>query len=375
MNLSLSWSMGVEIRARPLAQSLQALYSDLQSLALICLNRTMPKLPSPEFSIEDAATRLGVHPETVRGYCRSGVLEATPGKNKRSGWRISLEALERFEAGRQSRPGNARLIAFSNQKGGVGKTTTTANLGYALVERGKKVLLIDCDPQANLTVGLGLAQVPANRSLAFVLANPGRFVTEVLQSTGTPGLDIVPSHLELAEVDQMLTGRFGGHNTLRNAISPEVLNHYDYVLFDSPPNFGQLTYNVLCAAQEVVIPVATHFYALQGLTSLLTRIIQVQKEANPKLSVLGLLATRYDSRVLLCRDVVAQLPKHGEQVFVTVINEASKAAEAPAWGQTVIQFQPDGQSANQHRRLAAEIELGFGQFDPGDEPEKVIQHG
>ena len=316
--------------------------------------------PIRDYSVEEVAERLGVHAETVRGYCRSGVLEGTPGKSKRSGWRISPGAVERFQATRETSRRSARVIAFSNQKGGVGKTTTTANLGYALAERGYTVLVIDCDPQANLTVGLGLAEVPANRSLANILANPGRTISEAIQNTRTPGLDIVPSHLELADVDQMLTGRFGGHNTLRNAISSEVLAHYDYILLDSPPNFGQLTYNVLCAALEVVVPVATHFYALQGLTSLLSRIAQVQKEANPKLRVLGLLGTRYDSRVILCRDVLASLPTHKEPVFETVIHEASKAAEAPSWGQTVIEYQPNGPSADQHRRLAVEVEMGIG---------------
>ena len=333
------------------------------------------KNPTREHSVEDVAARLNVHPETVRGWCRSGVLEAIAGPTKRSGWKIGQAALDKFLATREAHRATARVIAFSNQKGGVGKTTTTANLGYALVERGKNVLVVDCDAQANLTIGLGLAEVPASKSLAFVLANQGRTISEVIQPTRTPGLDIVPSHLELAEVDQMLTGRFGGHNTLRNAISYEVLAHYDYILMDSPPNFGQLTYNVLCAAQEVVVPVATHFYALQGLTALLSRVAQVQKEANPRLRVLGLLATRFDSRVLLCRDVLASLPRHGESVFDTVIHEASKAAEAPSWGQTVIEYQPNGPSADQHRRLAVEIETGIGQ-GAGLEVElaPVIQH-
>ena len=309
-------------------------------------------------SVEEVATRVGVHPETVRGWLRSGVLVGEAGKSKRSGWRITQLALEDYLRNRETIRRNARVIAFSNQKGGVGKTTTTANLGHALTERGHRVLVVDCDAQANLSIGLGVANIPASRSIAAILAQPNRKLTEVVQTTTTPNLDIVPSHLELAEVDQSLTGRFGGHNTLKNAISPELMAHYDYILLDSPPNFGQLTYNVLCAAQEVVVPVAAHFYALQGLTALLSRIEQVRREANPKLRVLGLLATRYDARMLLCKEVVAQLPKFAVPVFATIIHEASKAAEAPSTGQALGQFQPESHSAEQHRQLAAEIDLG-----------------
>jgi chromosome partitioning protein len=320
-------------------------------------------MSNPDYSVEEIASRVGVHPETVRGWLRSGVLVGEPGKNKRSGWRVPHENLETFLRSREIERRNARIIAFSNQKGGVGKTTTTANLGHALTERGYRVLVVDCDAQANLSIGLGVANIPASRSIAAILAQPDRKLSEVVQSTTTPNLDIVPSHLELAEVDQTLTGRFGGHNTLKNAITPELMAHYDFILLDSPPNFGQLTYNVLCAAQEVVVPVAAHFYALQGLTALLSRVEQVRREANPKLRVLGLLATRFDGRMLLCKEVVAQLPKFSVPVFKTIINEASKAAEAPSSGQAVGQFQPDSASAEQHRHLAAEIDLGVGELE------------
>ncbi|NJK43439.1 MAG: AAA family ATPase [Pleurocapsa sp. SU_196_0] len=313
--------------------------------------------------MDDIAERTGAHPETVRGWLRSGVLKGEQGRTKRDGWRVSPEALETFMKSREGTRRTARIIAFSNQKGGVGKTTTTANLGYALVERGKRVLVVDCDAQANLSLGLGVADTTPQRSIAAILGSPGRKLSEVIVHTQTVGLDIVPSHLELAEVDQMLTAKFGGHNTLRNALTPELLSHYDYVLLDSPPNFGQLTFNVLCSASEVVVPVATHFYALQGLTALLNRVEEVKREANPKLRILGLLATRFDPRVLLCKEVAATLPRHGP-TFRTVIHEASKAAEAPSWGRTVLQHDSHSQSAEQHRQLAAEIEFGVGVFEP-----------
>lgn len=317
--------------------------------------------PTQFLSVEEIAERSGNHAETVRGWLRSGVLKGVPGRTKREGWRVELPDLERFMKTRDGQRRSARVIAFSNQKGGVGKTTTTANLGYALVERGKRVLVVDCDAQANLSLGLGVADVVPTRSIVGILSTPTRKLSEVIISTQTPGLDIVPSHLELAEVDQMLTAKFGGHNTLRNAFTPELLSHYDYILLDSPPNFGQLTFNVLCASSEVVVPVATHFYALQGLAALLNRVEEVKREANPKLRILGLLATRYDPRVLLCKEVAATLPRHGP-VFETIIHEASKAAEAPSWGQTVLQADSKSQSADQHRRLAAEVEYGIGIF-------------
>ena len=312
-------------------------------------------------SVEEIAERSGTHPETVRGWLRSGVLKGQQGRTKRQGWRVDLPDLEQFIKSRVGQRRSARVIAFSNQKGGVGKTTTTANLGYALVERGKRVLVVDCDAQANLSLGLGVADVVPARSIVGILSTPTRKLSEVIVATQTPGLDIVPSHLELAEVDQMLTAKFGGHNTLRNAFTSELLSHYDYVLLDSPPNFGQLTFNVLCAANEVVVPVATHFYALQGLAALLNRVEEVKREANPKLRILGLLATRFDPRVLLCKEVAGTLHRHGP-VFETIIHEASKAAEAPSWGQTVLQADSKSQSADQHRRLAAEIEYGIGIF-------------
>jgi chromosome partitioning protein len=315
---------------------------------------------SLELTVDDIASRTGVHPETVRGWLRAGVLKGVA-KSKRTGYRIQADDLEQFLKSRESQRRNARIIAFSNQKGGVGKTTTTANLGHALTERGNRVLVVDCDAQANLSVGLGVADIPSTRSIAAILAQPERKLSEIIVPTATPNLDMVPSHLELAEVDQFLAGRFGGHNTLRNAISPELIAHYDFILLDSPPNFGQLTYNVLCACQEVVVPVASHFYALQGLTALLSRIEQIRREANSKIRILGLLATRFDPRMLLCKEVVAKLPTYGVPVLKTIIHEASKAAEAPAAGVALGQFQPDSNSAEQHRQLAAEIDLGVGE--------------
>jgi len=248
-----------------------------------------------------------------------------------------------------------RIVAMANQKGGVAKTTTTINLGAALSERGLQVLLIDADPQANLTVGLGLEPSRLETTLSTVLARDDGDLADAVYETDDANLQVIPSDIELADVEFAMTNRFSRENILRSSLHEELLNHYDFILIDTPPNLGMLTINVLSASGEVIVPVATHFFALQGLTTLLSRLHFIQGRLNPSLRVLGLLATRYDGRTLLAQQVLSELSNFGLPVFKTVIHEAVRLAEAPSQGRTILDYQPRGPSATQHRALAEEI--------------------
>jgi chromosome partitioning protein len=249
----------------------------------------------------------------------------------------------------------ARVIALANQKGGVAKTTSAINLGAALAELGHRVLLVDVDPQANLTVGMGLEPAQLEGTLSKVLAKEDGLLSEAIYQTDQLNLQVVPSDIDLADVEFAMVGRYSRETLLRSAIGPGLLEHYDFILLDSPPNLGLLTINVLCAAKEIIVPVATHFYALQGLTTLLSRLKVIQSKLNPDLRVTGLLATRHDPRTLLGQQVIAKMATYGLPVFKTVISEAVRLAEAPATGKTILEYQPSGSSAQQYRELAREL--------------------
>jgi chromosome partitioning protein len=249
----------------------------------------------------------------------------------------------------------SRIIAFANQKGGVAKTTTAINLGAALAERGRRVLLVDVDPQANLTVGVGLNPLELNNTLTAVLSEE-RPLAEAIYDCGVKNLQVVPADIELADVEFSLIHRLTRESTLRAAITDALRERYDYILLDAPPNLGMLTINVLVAATEVIVPVATHFYALQGLTTLLARVDLIRRKINPQLKVSGILATRHHPRTNLGKSIIEALYEFGHPVFKTVIYEAVKVAEAPAVGKTILDYQPEGVSAEQYRQLAAEID-------------------
>ena len=251
------------------------------------------------------------------------------------------------------------VIAIANQKGGVGKTTTAINLGGALAEAGYRVLCIDMDPQANLTAGLGINLNTIDRSMADVLV--GRVtMDQILRPTETERIDIAPAHIDLAATEGELFTMLGRESILRDALEGHLDGRYDYALIDCPPNLGLLTVNGLVAADGVIIPVQTQFYAMKGLTNLVKVINTIHLKLNRKLRILGLLATFYDSRTNLARDMLDELRVVGDHhVFASIIRNTVKLGEAPLVGRPITVYAGHTEVARTYRELAREvIDLG-----------------
>ena len=255
----------------------------------------------------------------------------------------------------------ADVIAIANQKGGVGKTTTAINLAGALAEQGYRLLCVDMDAQANLTVGLGINLGTVERSMADVLADSRATMDEVVLPTQTPGIDVAPSTLELASTEVELFTAIGREQALREALAGWAQNQYDYILVDCPPTLGLLTINGLVAADSVIIPVQTQYYALKGLTALLKVINQIRaKGLNRDLQVMGLLPTFYDGRTILGREMLDELRELGDHhVFSSIIRQTVKLGEAPLTGRPVTAYASSSEAARSFRELAREvIDLG-----------------
>jgi len=245
------------------------------------------------------------------------------------------------------------VYAVANQKGGVGKTTTAVNVAACIAEAGYPTLLVDVDPQANATVGLGLAKT-GRPSLYDVLTGEAA-AEDALRPTGVERLSVLPSHPDLAGATVELPRAAGSEGRLREALAG-VRDRFAFVLLDCPPSIGPLTVNALVAADRVIVPVQTEYFALEGLAGLLDTLALVQRELNPRLTVAGMLLTMHDARTRLARDVEREVREHFPSlVFETVIPRNVRVGEAPSFGVPVIHHDPHSSGADAYFELAREV--------------------
>ncbi len=247
-----------------------------------------------------------------------------------------------------------KIIAIANQKGGVGKTTTSVNLAASLGVLEKKVLLIDADPQANATSGLGIDVEKVEHGTYQLLEHSVK-ANEAIIKTSSPNLDIIPSHIDLVAIEIELVDKDEREYMLKQAIT-HLKDEYDYILIDCAPSLGLLTLNALTAADSVIIPIQCEYFALEGLGKLLNTIKSVQKIHNKNLDIEGLLLTMYDSRLRLSNQVVEEVQKHfNEMVFSTIIQRNVRLSEAPSYGESIINYDAGSKGASNYLSLAHEI--------------------
>jgi chromosome partitioning protein len=254
-----------------------------------------------------------------------------------------------------SRHGNARVIAMCNQKGGVGKTTTTINLGAALAEYGRKVLLVDFDPQGSLSVGLGLNPHDMELSIYNLLLEPGVRIEDVRVPSGIPGMDLLPSNIDLSAAEVQLVHEVAREQTLQRVLGPAV-EDYDVILIDCQPSLGLLTVNALTASDGVIVPLECEYFALRGVALLKTTIDKVRQRLNPKLTIDGVLGTMYDGRTLHGREVMERLVQAwGDTVFHTVIRRTVKFSDSTVAGEPITTYAGASAGAQAYRQLAREV--------------------
>ncbi|GAB3497879.1 ParA family protein [Flexivirga sp.] len=251
--------------------------------------------------------------------------------------------------------GPARIIAMCNQKGGVGKTTSTINLGAALAEYGRKVLLVDFDPQGALSVGLGIRAHELDTTVYNLLVSRDDDIHDVIQSTATANLDVLPANIDLSAAEVQLVGEVAREMVLARVLRP-VLDEYDVILIDCQPSLGLLTVNALTAAHGVVIPLECEFFAMRGVALLVETIDKVTDRLNPRLEVDGILATMYDGRTLHSRDVIRSVVGHfGDKVLHTVISRTVKFPDATLAAEPITTYASSHGAAESYRQLAREL--------------------
>ncbi|TQO37889.1 chromosome partitioning protein [Arenibacter algicola] len=247
-----------------------------------------------------------------------------------------------------------KIIAIANQKGGVGKTTTSVNLAASLGVLEKKVLLIDADPQANATSGLGL-DVDSIELGTYQLLEHTKTAEETIIKTSSPNVDLIPAHIDLVAIEIELVDKDDREYMMKNAIR-HLKEKYDYILIDCAPSLGLLTLNALTAADSVMIPIQCEYFALEGLGKLLNTIKSVQKIHNPELDIEGMVLTMYDSRLRLSNQVVEEVKKHfSEMVFDTIIQRNVRLSEAPSYGESIIKYDASSKGAANYLNLANEV--------------------
>ena len=251
--------------------------------------------------------------------------------------------------------GPARTVAVCNQKGGVGKTTTTINLGAALADQGRRVLLVDFDPQGALSVGLGIQPHDIDATIYNLLMQGDVTAHDVLYKTGVNGMDLLPSNIDLSGAEVQLVHEVGREYVLGGVLEP-LVQDYDVILIDCQPSLGLLTINALACADGVIIPLECEYFAMRGVALLMETIDKVSRRLNTRLTIDGLLATMYDSRTLHTREVLASIVNgFGEKVFHTVINRTVRFPDATVAGEPITSFDSGSMGANSYRELAKEV--------------------
>jgi len=248
-----------------------------------------------------------------------------------------------------------KAIAIFNQKGGVGKTTTNINLSACLAQKGKKVLVIDIDPQGNTTSGLGISKKDLVLSTYELLTQENINTRDAIMRTNVENMDIIPANAQLAGAEIELVQIIGREKILKKAIE-NIRNDYDYIFIDCPPSLGLLTINSLTAVDAVLVPIQCEFYALEGVSQLMSTIEIVKKNLNPGLSIQGVILSMFDGRTNLSIQVVEEVKKYfKEKVYTTVIPRNVRLAEAPSYGMTIAEYDPKSTGAEAYREFAVEF--------------------
>jgi chromosome partitioning protein len=303
---------------------------------------------------EQVAKRLNLHQNTVIRHIHSGRLPAVKvGK----AYRIKESVVDALVGTVEPVDDRAQVVSVSNQKGGVAKTTTAVNLASCIGATGKRVLLIDLDPQGGCSVCLGIDTSSLQRTIYDVLVNPAGDITKVIMKT-VFGFDLAPSNIDLAGAEVELRQALAQESVLKRRLEP-VLDLYDYIIIDTPPSLGVLTVNALTASRHVLIPVATEYMALRGLKMLLDTIDSVRSVTNPSLRILGILATKYDARTVNSREVYDYLSRFSEtegiKLFNSTIRQSVRFLEAPGHATPIVQLHPELDGSKAYKQVAEEI--------------------